>query len=124
MEGMEFKLHTSFPDDLENDWNALLDVSITHVPFLRFEYLHIWWQSRCGAEWPQKAQLCLISAHRAGQLLPCVMPSAEVARRAHVPLGNLAAQDGLVERLCLNDVATEEVMGPARNNFIDTAGAT
>lgn len=69
MKVMEFTLHTSFPDDLEDDWNALLDASITHVPFLRFEYLCNWWQTRGGGEWPTEAQLCIISAQRDGQLV-------------------------------------------------------
>jgi CelD/BcsL family acetyltransferase involved in cellulose biosynthesis len=65
---MEFQLHTTFPVDLETEWNALLDESVTHVPFLRHEYLRIWWQTRGGGEWPQ-AELALVTARRAGQLV-------------------------------------------------------
>lgn len=65
---MEYKLHTDFPDSLESDWNALLDQSITHVPFLRFEYQRIWWQNRGGGEWPE-ASLALVTAARGGQLV-------------------------------------------------------
>jgi CelD/BcsL family acetyltransferase involved in cellulose biosynthesis len=65
---MEFQLHTTFPQHLEAEWNALLEHSVTHVPFLRHEYLQIWWQSRGGGEWPQ-AELALVTARRDGQLV-------------------------------------------------------
>jgi CelD/BcsL family acetyltransferase involved in cellulose biosynthesis len=65
---LEFTVYTSFPDDLETEWNALLEQSVTHVPFLRHEYLRIWWQTRGGGEWPE-AQLAIITARRDGQLV-------------------------------------------------------
>jgi len=65
---MEFQLHTLFPDSLELEWNDLLDRSVTHVPFLRHEYLRIWWQSRGGGEWPA-AELALVTARQDGQLV-------------------------------------------------------
>ncbi len=66
---MNFMLHTSFPGSLEEDWNALLAESITHVPFLRYEYLQNWWQSRGGGEWPPAAQLLIVTAHRDDHLV-------------------------------------------------------
>lgn len=66
---MNFKLHTSFPDNLENAWNGLLAQSITHVPFLRYEYLQNWWQTRGGGEWPTNAQLVIITAYEDDKLL-------------------------------------------------------
>ncbi len=66
---MDFKLHTSFPADLEKDWNALLTESVTHVPFLRFEYLQNWWQTRGGGEWDPNATLAIITAHEADHLV-------------------------------------------------------
>jgi CelD/BcsL family acetyltransferase involved in cellulose biosynthesis len=66
---MEFKLHTAFPDDLEEEWNGLLAQSITHVPFLRFEYLLNWWQTRGGGEWPGEARLVIITAHEESNLV-------------------------------------------------------
>jgi CelD/BcsL family acetyltransferase involved in cellulose biosynthesis len=65
---LDFTLYTSFPDDLETEWNSLLDESVTHVPFLRHEYLRTWWQTRGGGEWPA-AELAIITARRAGQLV-------------------------------------------------------
>lgn len=66
---MEFKLHTTFPATLEEDWNALLIESITHVPFLRYEYLHNWWQTRGGGEWDESAELAIIIAHEGERLV-------------------------------------------------------
>jgi len=48
--GMEIKLHNHFNIPAE-DWNNLLAQSITHVPFLRHEYLSVWWQTQGGGEW-------------------------------------------------------------------------
>lgn len=65
---MNFKLHTNFDIPAEA-WNGLLSQGVTHAPFLRHEYLSTWWQTRGGGEWPQDAQLCLVSAERDGQLV-------------------------------------------------------
>lgn len=66
---MDFILHSEFPAQLEEEWNALLAESITHVPFLRYEYLYNWWQTRGGGEWPSSAELAIVTAHEAGQLI-------------------------------------------------------
>lgn len=46
----------------------MLSESITDVPFLRYEYLSAWWETRGGGEWPH-AELMLISASEEGRLL-------------------------------------------------------
>jgi CelD/BcsL family acetyltransferase involved in cellulose biosynthesis len=66
---MELKLYSSFPDELKNEWNDLLAESITHVPFLRYEYLRAWWETRGGGEWPETAQLAIITARADGRLV-------------------------------------------------------
>jgi CelD/BcsL family acetyltransferase involved in cellulose biosynthesis len=65
---LEFTLHRVFPDTLEKEWNTLLEESISHVPFLRYEYLHTWWQTRGGGEWPE-AELAIITAEEKGRLI-------------------------------------------------------
>jgi CelD/BcsL family acetyltransferase involved in cellulose biosynthesis len=67
---MEFTLHNSFDDitSLATAWNKLLDESVTHVPFLRHEYLYTWWQTRGGGEWPD-SELAIVTAHQNGQLI-------------------------------------------------------
>ena len=66
---MEYSLHTHFPDALASEWNELLDESIVHVPFLRFEYLQAWWDGRGGGEWPPEAQLAIVTARQDGRLV-------------------------------------------------------
>jgi CelD/BcsL family acetyltransferase involved in cellulose biosynthesis len=46
-------------DVLAGPWNALLDVSASHVPFMRHEYLMAWWQTLGGGEW-QRADLNIV----------------------------------------------------------------
>jgi len=66
---MEFTLHRSFKDlePLAVQWNSLLDESVTHVPFLRYEYLQTWWETRGGGEWPD-SELVVVLSRQNGQL--------------------------------------------------------
>lgn len=66
---MEFTLCRSFTDlePLAVEWNALLNESFTNVPFLRHEYLHTWWETRGGGEWPD-SNLVVVVAHQGGRL--------------------------------------------------------
>ncbi len=66
---MDFALHRGFTDlaPLANDWNALLAGSVTHVPFLRYEYLSTWWATRGGGEWPE-SELAVVTAYQNGRL--------------------------------------------------------
>jgi len=65
---MDFTRHTDFSSIQASAWNALLETGITDVPFLRYEVLRQWWQTRGGGEW-QQAELALISASEGGQLI-------------------------------------------------------
>lgn len=58
---LNFTLHEEFPHFINDDWNRLLDESISHVPFLRYEYLSAWWETRGGGEWPE-ARLAIVTA--------------------------------------------------------------
>lgn len=66
---MEFTLHRNLSDlvPLGSDWNTLLSESVTHIPFLRFEYLTAWWTTRGGGEWPE-SELAVVTAHQDGRL--------------------------------------------------------
>ena len=93
---MELTLHTTFPDELREEWNALLDETATHVPFLRHEYLQVWWETRGGGEWPE-AELAVVTA-RDGQRLVGIAPlfAAEwQGRRALLLLGSIEISDYL-----------------------------
>ena len=48
---MEIKILNSFSDELQSDWDALLQTSSARVPFLKYGYLKLWWQSMGGGEW-------------------------------------------------------------------------
>ena len=65
---MNFSLHKDFSELDSKAWNDLLLESITDVPFLRYEYLSAWWNTRGGGEWPH-SELILISATEEGRLL-------------------------------------------------------
>ena len=65
---MDFQLYRTFPAELESGWNALLDETATHVPFLRYEYLEAWWQTRGGGEWPESAEPMIVIARKEGRL--------------------------------------------------------
>jgi CelD/BcsL family acetyltransferase involved in cellulose biosynthesis len=66
---MDFTLLRTFPDldPAPAEWNALLAESVSHVPFLRHEYLRAWWETRGGGEWPG-AELALVAARQDGRL--------------------------------------------------------
>ncbi len=65
---MEYHLYTQFPLEREREWNQLLTKSASHVPFLRFEYLRAWWDTRGGGEWPQECSLAIVAAQQNGAL--------------------------------------------------------
>ena len=53
---------------LKSEWDALLERSVTKVPFLLWDYQFAWWQKRGGAEWPADSQLAIITAREDSQL--------------------------------------------------------
>ncbi len=66
---MEFTHYKNFPVELKDEWNQLLARSVNDVPFLRFEYLCDWWQTRGGGEWPAEAELAILVAHNGKELV-------------------------------------------------------
>jgi CelD/BcsL family acetyltransferase involved in cellulose biosynthesis len=65
---MQYTLHKSFSEFDSNEWNALVAEGITDVPFLRHEYLSIWWQTLGGGEW-KTTELVLIAAREDNRLV-------------------------------------------------------
>ena len=96
---MEFTLYRSFKDlePLAIEWNTLLNECYTHVPFLRHEFLHTWWETRGGGEWPN-ADLVVITARQDGNLVG-VAPLFSAKNRDGVPalllLGSIEISDYL-----------------------------
>lgn len=96
---MHFTLHTDFPGpDFAPAWNALLSESAANAPFLRYEYLSTWWQTRGGGEWPQDAALSLLTAQVDGRLAG-IAPLFHAANRDGQPallfLGSIEISDYL-----------------------------
>lgn len=46
----------------------MLAETCCHVPFMRYEYLQTWWQTRGGGEWPENAELVIVVARQEGRL--------------------------------------------------------
>lgn len=96
---MNFTLLRRFPDldPSQAEWNALLDQSVNNVPFLRWEYLRTWWETRGGGEWPQ-SDLVLIIA-RKGETLTGIAPLISTRNRDGLPslmlLGSIEISDYL-----------------------------
>lgn len=65
---MQLKVLHSFPDELQADWDALLQTSAVNVPFLRFGFLKSWWQHLGGGEWEQ-GELNIILGYEEERLL-------------------------------------------------------
>jgi CelD/BcsL family acetyltransferase involved in cellulose biosynthesis len=94
---VEYTIYNEFSDALKADWNGLLSQSSPHVPFLRYEYLHAWWQHRGGGEWPEDAQLCIIVGHEAGRITgvaPCFSAIHKGSKRLLL-LGSIEISDYL-----------------------------
>ena len=68
---MEFRHYNNFSDlaFIKDQWNQLLQLSASHVPFLTFEYMSGWWETRGGGEWPDDSTLVIITAFEGDQLL-------------------------------------------------------
>ena len=60
---MHIAIIRSLPEliNLEKEWNDLLNISASHVPFLRHEYITAWWQGLGGGEWAH-GELYVITA--------------------------------------------------------------
>jgi len=54
-------------------WNALVEESASHVPFLRYEYLTTWWKTRGGGEW-ESGDLYVVVAQNAQDELVGIAP--------------------------------------------------
>lgn len=96
---MDFSIHTEFlGPHFAPTWNSLLSESTANVPFLRYEYLSTWWQTRGGGEWPPQAALHLITAQANGQLTG-IAPLFRAANRegqpAYLLLGSIEISDYL-----------------------------
>jgi CelD/BcsL family acetyltransferase involved in cellulose biosynthesis len=94
---MDFSTLQEFPDNKKSEWNAFVTSGVSHVPFLRFEYLKNWWRTRGGGEWSQESQLVIITAHENDRLIglaPCFI-SEHDGKKALLFLGSIEISDYL-----------------------------
>ncbi len=83
---------------LEKEWNDLLSVSASHVPFLRHEYLTAWWQGLGGGEWKQGELFVVIARQESGALAgiaPLFLAKTHEGQPAVMLLGSIEISDYL-----------------------------
>ena len=83
---------------LEKEWNDLLAISASHVPFLRHEYIAAWWQGLGGGEWSH-GELYIFTARGEGGRLIGIAPLFQTDNREGEPalmlLGSVEISDYL-----------------------------
>ena len=65
---MKNTLHKDFSEINTQEWNDLVQGSVSDNPFLRYEYQRAWWEHRGGGEWAN-AQLVLVTAREDEKLI-------------------------------------------------------
>ena len=94
---MDFSITQEFPENKKSEWNAFVTSGISHVPFLRYEYLKNWWRTRGGGEWGPDAQLLILSASENDRLIgiaPCFIAEHE-GKKELLFLGSIEVSDYL-----------------------------
>jgi len=97
---MKVELHRepSVFETLREEWNALLEKSVTRVPFLRAEYQRAWWQHRGGGEWPEASLLVATARAEGGELIgiaPLFSAKNRDGRPALLLIGSIEISDYL-----------------------------
>jgi CelD/BcsL family acetyltransferase involved in cellulose biosynthesis len=83
---------------LEREWNELLALSASHVPFLRHEYLTAWWQGLGGGEWKNGELFVITARQEAGDLVgiaPLFLTDNREGQPALMLLGSIEISDYL-----------------------------
>lgn len=84
--------------ELAEEWNALLQHSVSRVPFLRHEYLFAWWRTLGGGEW-QTAYLSIYTARdeqgRLRGIAPLFETTSDTGTRVRMFLGSIEISDYL-----------------------------
>jgi CelD/BcsL family acetyltransferase involved in cellulose biosynthesis len=83
---------------LEKEWNDLLAISASHVPFLRHEYITAWWQGLGGGEWLQGELYVVTARQEQGELIgiaPLFLTDNRDGEPALMLLGSIEISDYL-----------------------------
>ncbi len=72
---MKLKVYRNLQElnQISEVWNALVEESASHVPFLRYEYLTTWWETLGGGEW-EAGDLYVVVAHTDANALVGIAP--------------------------------------------------
>lgn len=84
--------------NLADEWNALLNNSASHVPFLRHEYLLSWWKFLGGGEWQSGDLYTLVGRNEDGSLTgiaPLFLTQANQGKPTLMLLGSHEISDYL-----------------------------
>jgi CelD/BcsL family acetyltransferase involved in cellulose biosynthesis len=97
---MHITIVRSLPElmSLEKEWNDLLAISASHVPFLRHEYVTAWWQVLGGGEWSQAELYVVTARHDDGRLIgvaPLFLTDNREGERALMLIGSIEISDYL-----------------------------
>lgn len=76
---MQIEIITDYQQfaEVKGTWNDLLPTSIIDVPFLRHEYLSLWWETLGGGEWESGKLMIAIGKDDGGEIVgiaPLFMP--------------------------------------------------
>jgi CelD/BcsL family acetyltransferase involved in cellulose biosynthesis len=94
---MDFSYLQTFPEDKKSEWNTFVTSGVSHLPFLRYEYLKNWWRTRGGGEWDESSQLLIVTASENGRLIglaPCFISMHE-GKKELLFLGSIEISDYL-----------------------------
>jgi CelD/BcsL family acetyltransferase involved in cellulose biosynthesis len=94
---MDFSYLQEFPEEKISEWDAFVTSGVSHVPFLRYEYLKNWWRTRGGGEWDEASQLLIVTASENGRLIglaPCFITTYE-GKKELLFLGSIEISDYL-----------------------------
>lgn len=84
---------------ISNEWNDLLACcSASHVPFLRSEYLRVWWSTLGGGEWDSGDLFTVIARQENGELAgvaPLFFTNNHTGESALMLLGSIEISDYL-----------------------------
>lgn len=83
---------------IEKEWNDLLAISASHVPFLRHEYITAWWQGLGGGEWAHGELYIVIVRNEDNQLIgiaPLFLTDNRQGEPALMLLGSIEISDYL-----------------------------
>ncbi len=87
---MDYSLLTEFDNNLQPEWDALLEQSSMRIPFMEYAYQKLWWETKGGGEWLD-ARLLLIMACEEGRLVGIAPLFASTASNGAVVLNNVGA---------------------------------